>query len=202
MNTETKDLLRSIATNASGTVIGAGVIAMTVFFTGKVSLLATYWMEIVFSSILIFLVLTLLVWFRKLLKIERELEDVKNVLQIKWHTNALSKIREDLIRTMEAVSSGNTSPLKRMIIELEIDNFRSRHQVGELSSLIKKLHMDLENGRRVEDTLMEIREYIKKSGMPHFYVEDLNKVLKLVSDDFSILKKEIATLSQEKIYKC
>lgn len=201
MNIETKDLLRSIATNASGTVIGAGVIAVLVFFAGKVSLLATYWWEITFSFILIFLVLTLVVWFRKILKMERELEDVKNVLQIKWHTNALSKIRGDLIRTMEAVSSGNTSPLKRMIIELEIQEFRNKKAVGELSKLIEKLHIDIGSKFAVRDTLMEIREYIKENGMPYYYIEDLNKALKLVETDFSVLSGEISALSQEKLYK-
>jgi len=202
MKTETKDLLKSVGSNAAGTVVGAAVIAIFVFFSGKINLVVVYWKEISFSALLIFMVLTLVVWFRKLLKIEKELEAVKSVLQINWHTNAVKKIREDLIRTMEVVSSGNTSSLKRMIVESEIENFRSGHQVGELSSLIKKLHMDLEKGWRVEDTLMEIREYIKKSGMPHFYIEDLNKALKLVGEDFSVLKKEIATLSQEKLYKC
>lgn len=202
MKIETKDLLRSVATNASGTVIGAGVIAMMVFFMGKVNLLATYWKEIVISLILFFLVLTLVVWFCKLLKIEKELEVVKSVLQLNWHTNAVKKIREDLIRTMEAVSSGNISPLKRMIVELEIENFRSGHQVGELSSLIEKLHLDLKTDVYVKDDLMEIREYIKKKGMPHFYIEKLNKTLNLVSEDYSMLKKDISTLSQEKLYKC
>ena len=201
MNTETKDLLKSIGSNAAGTVVGAAIIAIFVFFFGKISLIAVYWREISFSILLIFMILTLSVWFRKLLMIEKELEVVKNVLQINWHTNAVIKIREHLIRTMEAVSSGHVSPLKRMIVELEIENFRNGRRVGELSSLIKKLHMDLETGWRVGDTLMEIRGYIKKSGMPHFYVEDLNKALKLVSEDFSVLKKEIATLSQEKLYK-
>jgi hypothetical protein len=103
---------------------------------------------------------------------------------------------------MEAVSSGNTTRLKYMIVELEIENFRSNHQVGELSSLIKKLHMDMESGWNVRDTLMEIREYIKKSGMPHYYIEDLNKALKPLDEDFSVLKNEITTLSKEKLYKC
>lgn len=202
MNTETKDLLKSVGSNAAGTVVGAAVIAIFVFFSGKINLVVVYWKEISFSTLLIFMALTLIVWFRKLLKIEKELEAVKNVLQINRHINAVEKMRMDLIRMIEAFSSGNVSPLKRMIVEMEIENFRSGQRVGELSSLIKKLHIDLEKGQRVEDTLMEIREYIKKSGMPHFYIEDLNKVLKLVSDDFSVLKKEIATLSQEKLYKC
>ena len=201
MSTETKDLLKSIGANAAGTVVGAGVIAIFVFFSGKINLVVVYWKEISFSALLIFMVLTLVVWFRKLLKIEKELEAVKSVLQIKWHTNAVKKIREDLIRTMEAVSSGNISLLKRLIVESEIENFRSGHQVGELSSLIEKLHMDLKSDIYVKDDLMEIREYIKKSGMPHFYIEELNKVLNLVSEDYSMLKKDISTLSQEKLYK-
>ncbi len=202
MNTETKDLLKSVGSNAAGTVIGAGIIAMFVFFLGKINLVVVYWKEISFSALLIFMVLTLVVWFRKLLKIEKELEAVKSVLQINWHTNAVKKIREDLIRTMEVVSSGNTSPLKRMIVESEIENFRSGHQVGELSGLIEKLHMDLKSDIYVKDDLMEIREYIKKSGMPHFYIDKLNKVLDIVSEDYSMLKKDISTLSQEKLYKC
>ena len=49
--------------------------------------------------------------------------------------------------------------------------------------------MDLKSDIYVKDDLMEIREYIKKSGMPHFYIEELNKVLNLVSEDYSMLKK-------------
>lgn len=202
MKTETKDLLKSVGSNAAGTVAGAGIIAIFAFFSGKINLVTIYWKEVSFSVVLIFMVLTLFVWFRKLLKMEKDLEAVKSVLQINWHTNVVKKIREDLIRTMEAVSSGNISPLKRMIVELEIENFRSGHQVGELSSLIEKLQMDLKSDTYVKDDLMEIREYIKKSGMPHFYIEKLNKVLNLVGEDYSMLKKDISTLSQEKLYKC
>ncbi len=202
MKTETKDLLKSVGSNAAGTVVGAAVIAIFVFFSGKIELFVAYWKEVAFSTLLIFTVLTLVAWFRNLLKMQRELEVIKSVLQINWHTNAIKKIREDLIRTMEAVSGGNISSLKRKIVELEIENFRSGHQVGELAGLIEKLHMDLKTDVHVEDDLMEIREYIKKSGMPHYYIEKLNKVLNLVSEDYSMFKKDILTLSQEKLYKC
>lgn len=201
MNIETKDLLRSIVTNASGTVIGAGVIAIMVFFAGKINILTTYWKEIAISLILIFLVLTLVVWFRKLLSLENELENIKRTLGTSKETKALEKVRRYLIRTMEAVSNGNSGPLKRMIVELEIEQFRSNHQVGEISKLIEKLHIDIGRKYDVRETLMEIREYIKEKGMPYYYIEDLNKELKLVENDFAVLSTEISSLSQEKLYK-
>jgi hypothetical protein len=201
MNTETKDLLRSIGTNASGTVIGAGVIAVLIFFAGKINLLTIYWKEITLSLILIFLVLTLVVWFRKLLSLEKELDNIKRISGIDRETEVIKDMREYLIQTMKAVSSGNVASLKRMIIELEILQFRNNHQVGELSKLIEKLHIDIGRDWEVRGTLMEIREYIKEKGMPYYYIEDLNKVLKLVEKDFSVLSSEIATLSQEKLYK-
>lgn len=201
MNIETKDLLRSIATNASGTVIGAGVIAVIVFFAGKISLIAIYWKEITLSLVLIFLVLTLIVWFRKLLNLEKDLENIKRSSGLTREAESIKELRRYLIRTMEAVSSGNFTPLKRMIVELEILQFRNNHQVGELSKLIEKLNIDIGRNYEVRETLMEIREYIREKGMPHYYIEDLNKTLKLVEKDFSVLSGEIATLSQEKLYK-
>ena len=63
------------------------------------------------------------------------------------------------------------------------------------------MDVEREDKHSIRDTLMEIREYIKKGSMPHYYVEDLNKVLKLVEEDFSILANEIKVLSQEKLRK-
>lgn len=203
METETRDLLKSIGSNAAGTVLGAGVIALLVFFAGKVNFLVTYWKEALGLLLLTFVMLTVVVWFRKILRIEKELEVIKNFSNHNRETDAVRKIRSDLIRILNIISNGNTSRLKYVIVELEIERFRSNGQIGEISKLIEKLQMDVEREDKhsIRDTLMEIREYIKKGSMPHYYVEDLNKVLKLVEEDFSILANEIKVLSQEKLRK-
>lgn len=203
MKNETRELLKSVGSNAAGTVLGAGVIALFIFFAGKINFLVTYWKEAFGLLLLIFVVITIFVWFRRLLRIEKELEIIKNFPKHNRETEAMRKMRTDLIRILNIVSTGNTSRLKYMIVELEIENFRSNGQIGEISKLIEKLQMDVQrkDNHSTTETLMEIREYIKNGSMPHYYIEDLNKIIKLVEKDFSVLANEIKVLSQEKLRK-
>jgi hypothetical protein len=86
MSTETKDLLKNITSNAIGNVIGAGALILIALFAGKINLIIVYWKEISFSFLLIFMTITLVVWFRKLIKIEKEVETIKKTLQINEET--------------------------------------------------------------------------------------------------------------------
>lgn len=116
-------------------------------------------------------------------------------------TKAIQEASERLIKSKVANLKEKIFDIEYTLVDFEFEHHRSKNQVGELSNMIKKLYMDIKRGWGAEDTLMEIREYIKKSGIPHFYIEDLNKALELVNSDFSVLTNEIKILSQEKLYK-
>lgn len=122
-------------------------------------------------------------------------------IKIDKENRATQDASEKLIKSEVANLEEKIFDIEYTLVDFEIKHHRSKNQVGELSNMIKKLHMDIKRGWGAEDTLMEIREYIKKSGMPHFYIEDLNKAIDHVNSDFSVLTNEIKTLSQEKLYK-
>lgn len=132
-------------------------------------------------------------------ELEKQLIDIKGQLEEQKRKNAA-----DLATQVKSV----TNQLDRKIfdieyrmVELEIESFRNKKQVGELSMLIKKLEMDKKRGWGIEDTLFEIKEYIKENGMPNYYFEDLNRTLEGVLDSFKGIKEDIRELAKEKFYK-
>lgn len=91
--------------------------------------------------------------------------------------------------------------LERTVVNFKIEAFKNKGQVGAMAELIEKLKMDKKRGWGVEDTMFEIKEYIKEHGMPHYYISNLNKEIEGCTNDFSLLKQDILKLAQEKLFK-
>lgn len=108
---------------------------------------------------------------------------------------------EEKIKASESTLSDRIFNIEWSMIDGEIEDHKRKNQIGAMSCLIKKLKMARKRGWGIEDVLFEMREYIKEHSMPSVYFEDLCKELKRCSEDLDILKNEIITLAQEKLYK-
>jgi hypothetical protein len=139
-----------------------------------------------------------------------EIEEIRKEL-LKITKNEISTSAKGLLENfrnqISSISSSIKSiqnqviDLKRSVIDFEIDKHLSKNQIGAISKMIEKLEMDIKRGWGIEDTLYEIKEYIKNHGMPSVYLVNLNRTLGRVPDDFRILKEEILSLTKEKLYK-
>lgn len=146
-----------------------------------------------------------------LLKQRRMFKESKpNILETQINENKvdletkIKKVESDLtqvIKSSEKRAIDKISTIEYTVIEYEIERHREKGQIGEISMMIKKLNMDKKRGWGVEDTLFEIREYIKNNGMPNYYFADINKALETIPDELKSLKEEILKLAQEKLYK-
>ncbi len=130
--------------------------------------------------------------------LEKELVDAKNSFQ-----NQIKKSSDSIaiqIKSIQTKFENEIFDIKRTIIDFEIEKFRDKGQVGEISRMIEKLEMDIKAGFGAEETLPEIREYVKKSGMPNYYLDDLHKVLKNLPESLKRLGEETLKLAEEKLY--
>lgn len=131
--------------------------------------------------------------------LEKQIVDTKTLLegQIKKVSDFVSL----QTKGVESRLSEQIFDIKQTMIDFEIENYRTKGQVGEVSKMIEKLQMDVKRGWGAEDTLPEIKEYIKKSGMPNYFLDDLHKALKGVPDSLKRLGEETLKLAEEKLYK-
>jgi len=130
--------------------------------------------------------------------LEKQILDTRTQLesQIKKNSDATGV----QIKAIETRLNNKLFELERTLVDFEIENHRNKNQVGEVSMMIKKLGMDNKSGYGAEDTLLEIKEYIKKSGMPNYFLEDLNKALKGIPEGLGIVRDEILKIAQERLY--
>ena len=170
MNTETKDLLKSVGTNAAGTVLGAGVVAAFVFFFGKINFVVMYWREVSLSLVLIFVVLTLTVWFRKLLKLEKQLGEIQHQPKMSIdYSPEIKKVEKDLTASLGKKADLTSVPskaafkdLKRTVKELKVFMHAQKGQMGEIIGLVELLKEDIDddNGWRIEGVLEDLEKAI------------------------------------------
>ena len=159
------------------------------------------------SFVLICLVfLTFSVWkLRKQLIISKPNALEKQILDTKVQLeNQIKKNSESIVFQMKALETrldGRLFNVERTVVDLEIEDHKKKKQVGAMAMLLKKLAMSKRQGWGEEDTLFEIKEYIKDRGMPSTYLAEFNKSLAGCSDDLKILKDDVYKLAQEKLYK-
>lgn len=108
---------------------------------------------------------------------------------------------DDKVKSSEEKLGERIFKLEWSMIDIEIEDHKSKNQVGAMSGLVQKLKMAKKRGWGVEEVLFEMKEYIKERGMPHFYLEDLCKEVKACSENLDGLKNEVIKLAQEKLYK-
>ena len=130
--------------------------------------------------------------------LEKQILDIKIFLETQIKKSSDSYTTQ--IKSIYGKLNDRIFEIERTLVDFEIENHRSKNQVGEISMMIKKLNMDNKRGWGAENTLLEIREYIKKSGMPNYFLDDLHKALKDVSESLKIVADEILKLAQEKLY--
>lgn len=128
----------------------------------------------------------------------------KQITELKTSVGAqLKKVSESTsaqIKAIETRLNDKIFDIEYTLVEFEIESHRSKNQVGEISMMIIKLGMDLKRGWGAEDSLLEIREYIKKQGMPNYYLSELTTKIKVVPESFKPLGEEILKLAQERLY--
>lgn len=130
--------------------------------------------------------------------LEKQILDIKSSLEAQ--IKKLSDSNTAQAKSVETRLGDKLFEIERTLVDFEIENHRAKNQVGEISMMIKKLNMDLKRRWGAENDLLEIREYIKKSGMPNYFLEDLHNALKGVPDSLKIIADEILKLAQEKLY--
>ena len=149
--------------------------------------------------------------------VDKKDQDLKTVLlsefgsQIRILEKALNieinnnkKNLENKITIIQSTSSSlkqDISKIKEDLIDLQIEYHLNKNQIGAMRKMLEKLSLSIKKKWGVEDVLLEIKEYIKKHGMPNVYLSDLTESLKEVSEDHKIIKNEILELASEKVYK-
>lgn len=151
------------------------------------------------------IILSIIVWrLHKTFSASKPNTLEKQILDIKTALEAQIKKSSDSVTTqfksIEIILNEKVFEIERTLVDFEIENHRAKNQLGEVSMMIKKLNMDIKRKWGAEDTLLEIKEYIKKSGMPNYFLEDLHNALKGVPDSLKIVADEILKLAQEKLY--
>ncbi|HCI05392.1 TPA: hypothetical protein DEX28_01465 [Patescibacteria group bacterium] len=130
--------------------------------------------------------------------LEKQIVDIKTSLETQIKKSSDSSAAQ--VKSVDDKLSDKIFEIERTLVDFEIENHRSKNQVGEISKMIKKLNMDIKRKWGVEDTLLEIKEYIKKKDMPNYYFEDLHNALKNVPGSLKMIADEILKLAQEKLY--
>ncbi len=69
MHTETKDFIKGVSANAIGTLLAAGVLAILAFLAGRVDFILKYWKELSFALVFIFVLVTFVVWVKRLVRL-------------------------------------------------------------------------------------------------------------------------------------
>ncbi|MEX1013815.1 MAG: hypothetical protein WDZ80_01480 [Candidatus Paceibacterota bacterium] len=164
-------------------------------------------LEFIFETFILFwlLLLSYLFW-----KINRQVKNSKpNELQ--EQLTSLKTTVEEQIKKLSDSSNAKVKSIEKRInekifnieyslVEFEIERYRSNNQVGEVSQMIKKLNMDFQRGWGAEDTLLEIRGYIEKSGMPSYFLDDLHKAIEKLPDSIKGVGEGVFSLAQTKMY--
>ena len=163
--------------------------------------------QFAFESFVLLCLVFLFFSFRKLQKrLENSKPDAleKQITTLRTATEAqikkLSESTANQIKSIENRFNDKFFGIQYTIVEFEIEHHRSRGQVGEVSKMIEKLGMDLKREWGAENTLLEIREYIKKSGMPNYFFDDLYKTLERLPSSMKGIGEEILKLAQEGLY--
>jgi predicted nucleic acid-binding Zn-ribbon protein len=130
--------------------------------------------------------------------LEKQISELKTTVD-----SQIKKVVDSMVSQIKALESkfnDKIFDLEYTLVEFEIEGHRNKNQVGEVSKMIQKLSLDMKRGWGEEDTLLEIREYIKKSGMPNYFFSELNAKIKSIPTSLKSLGDEILKLAQEKLY--
>jgi hypothetical protein len=167
------------------------------------SLLYRFAFETFVLICLLLLALSLWIFYKKFVNskpnaLEKQVLDIKTSLEAQLKKISDSSVTK--IKDVETIFNNKIFEIERALVEFEIEKHRSKGQVGEVSMMIKKLRMDIKRKWGAEDTLLEIKGYIKKNGMPNYYINDLHEAIKVVPDSVKIVGDEIIKLAQENLY--
>lgn len=163
--------------------------------------------QFAFESFLLLCLVLLFFFFLKLQRrvgnlkpaaLEKQITETKTALETQ--VKKLSDSTSTQIKSIESRFDGKIFDIKHTIVEFEIEYHRNKGQVGEVSKMVEKLGMDLKRGWGAEDTLLEIKEYIKKRGMPNYFLDDLHKILEKLPSSMKGIGDEILKLAQERLY--
>ncbi len=132
-------------------------------------------------------------------------KDLETILEttkkdVQTSEDRIVKNAKDQVSSAIKPLTSKISDMEYSILELEIDRHASKGQIGALDGLIKKLKLDVKKSWGIEDTLIEIKDYISKKSMPGIYFSDLTNAFKELPDEYSYLKSEITRLAQDKLY--
>jgi len=131
-------------------------------------------------------------------ELHEEITNLKSTLEAQ--IKKLSETTNSQIKTIDNRINNKVFDIEYTLVKFEIERYRSKNQVGEVAQMIKKLDMDSKRGWGFEDTLLEIKEYIKKSGMPSYFLDDLHKSLEKLPDSVKGFGDETLKLAQERLY--
>jgi len=80
MNKINKDFLKEVFANAIGTLLAGAVLTILAFFVGKIDFFIKYWKELSFVLFLVFIIVTLIVWFKKIVRLEQKIDLKPNLI--------------------------------------------------------------------------------------------------------------------------
>ncbi len=191
MSVETKEFLRGMLSNAIGTLVAAGILGILAFFTGNVSLLVDYWLELSIVLLLLFILVTGTVWFRKLLRLEKQLVDIKNQPKMSIdYSPEIKKVETEIKAGLTKKADRNAVPsiaefkeLRRTVKELEIYKYGQKGQRGELICLIELLKEDIDDNHwGVESVLVDLEKKIDGVKLEGDQITDIEEQLCRLGD--------------------
>lgn len=200
MDENARQMFRGIMTNAFGTVVAAGIIALLAFIAGKINLVVLYWKEISLVLALTFVLVTFYIWFHKLLKLENEVEKLSTsktpTLAIDYGPD-IKKLREELVKKIDVVSSSvrridsDLIDLIRDHLYTKAEKYDAKGKRGALLCRLEIIEMDVKNDSfDLDDSLEELYTYVKNQNV--FSTQDLSDAKESLSKVQGAGKKEIA----------
>ncbi len=182
MNTGTKDFLKGISANAIGTLLAAGVLTLLAFLAGKIHFVLNYWKELSLALVAIFVVVTFILWFKKLLFIEKELEALKlssKDTKQQNYSNDIASLKGELAKKADKSSVPNNTAIKdlrRSVKELNVFMHAQKGQMGELIGLIELLKEDIdEDSWRIEGVLEDLEKAIDGMNLKSDFITDIEE---------------------------
>jgi hypothetical protein len=189
MDENTRKTLNAIVVNAAGTVLGAGLITAIVFMAGKVNLIVLYWQEALWVGVFIFICSTFFALFRKLLRLEKDLQLINSsqkTPEVKDYTGEISALKTELRQKADQkdiVSAFAFKELKREVKDLKIFMHAQKGQMGEIYGLIDALKEDIDDDSwRIDGVLEELEKAIGKTRLTNDVIASLEEQLFRLED--------------------
>jgi hypothetical protein len=189
MNKINKDFLKEVFANAIGTLLAGAVLTILAFFIGKIDFFIKYWKELSFTLFLVFIVVTLVIWFKKIIQLEQKIENFINNTKIPSlldYSKDIALLKSDLVKKADKSNVPditNFKDLQRTVKEIKIFVYAQKGQKGEILETIELLKEDIDNNSwQIDGDLENLEKTIQKINLETDLITDIEEQLCRLDD--------------------